>query len=106
MDVAVDGIKHVLPIWVQEHVGAKFWAEICTELADRGVKDILIACTDGLTGFGDAIEAAWPHTVVQTCTVHLIRASIRFVSYGDRKAVAAALKSIYTAPTVDAAKPH
>lgn len=102
--VDVDGIKHVLGIWVQEREGAKFWAGICAELANRGVKDILIACTDGLTGFGDAIEATWPHTVVQTCTVHLIRASMRFVSYGDRKAVAAALKSIYTAPTVDAAE--
>jgi putative transposase len=102
--VDIDGIKHVLGIWVQEHEGAKFWAGICAELANRGVKDVLIACTDGLTGFGDAIEATWPNTVVQTCTVHLIRASMRFVAYGDRKAVAASLRSIYTAPTVDAAQ--
>ncbi|MDV6278331.1 IS256 family transposase [Rhodococcus erythropolis] len=102
--VDLDGIKHVLGIWIQEHEGAKFWAGICAELANRGVKDILIACTDGLTGFGDAIEATWSNTVVQTCTVHLIRASMRFVSYGDRKPIAAALKLIYTAPTVDAAE--
>lgn len=102
--VDLDGIKHVLGIWVQEHEGAKFWAGICAELANRGVRDVLIACTDGLTGFGDAIEATWPHTVVQTCTVHLIRASMRFVAYGDRKAVASSLRSIYTAPTVDAAQ--
>jgi putative transposase len=102
--VDIDGIKHVLGIWVQEHEGAKFWAGICAELANRGVKDVLIACTDGLTGFGDAIEATWPNTVVQTCTVHLIRASMRFVAYGDRKAVAAALKLVYTAPTVNAAE--
>lgn len=102
--VDIDGIKHVLGIWVQEREGAKFWAGICAELANRGVKDVLIACTDGLTGFGDAIEATWPNTVVQTCTVHLIRASMRFVAYGDRKAVASALRSIYTAPTVEAAQ--
>ena len=102
--VDLDGIKHVLGIWVQEHEGAKFWAGICAELANRGVRDVLIACTDGLTGFGDAIEATWPPTVVQTCTVHLIRASMRFVAYGDRKAVASSLRSIYTAPTVDAAQ--
>ncbi|SNT37141.1 Transposase, Mutator family [Rhodococcoides kyotonense] len=94
----------MLGIWVQEHEGAKFWAGICAELANRGLKDVIIACTDGLTGFGDAIEATWPNTVVQTCTVHLIRASMRFVAYGDRKAVAAALKLIYTAPTVEAAE--
>jgi putative transposase len=102
--VDIDGIKHVLGIWVQEHEGAKFWAGICAELANRGVKDVLIACTDGLTGFGDAIEATWPNTIVQTCTVHLIRASMRFVSYADRKPVAAALKLIYTAPTTSAAQ--
>jgi putative transposase len=63
----------------------------------------LIACCDGLTGFPEAIEATWPQTVVQTCVVHLIRASMRFISYGDRKSVAAALRRIYTAPTVEAA---
>jgi putative transposase len=77
---------------------------VCAELASRGVQDILIACCDGLTGLPDAIEATFPHTVVQTCVVHLIRASMRFVSYGDRKAVAAALKSACTAASPDAAE--
>jgi putative transposase len=72
-------------------------------LRDRGVRDVLIVCCDGLTGFPEAIEATWPQSTVQTCTVHLIRAAMRFVSYTDRKKVAAALKPIYTAPTIDAA---
>lgn len=70
--VDIDGIRHVLGIWVQPTEGAKFWAGVCAELANRGVKDVLIACVDGLTGFGDAIAATWPHTIVQTCTVHLL----------------------------------
>jgi putative transposase len=94
-----DGIKHVLGIWVQTSEGAKFWAGVLAELGNRGVKDVLIACCDGLTGFPEAIEATWPETVVQTCVVHLIRASMRFIGYNDRKAVAAALRPIYTAPT-------
>jgi len=102
--VDIDGIKHVLGIWVQQTEGAKFWAGVCAELANRGVRDIIIACCDGLTGLPEAIEATWPNTVVQTCVVHLIRASMRFVSSGDRKAVAAALRPIYTAPTVEAAE--
>ncbi len=102
--VDLDGIKHVLGIWVQATEGAKFWAGVVAELANRGVRDILIACCDGLTGLPEAIEATFPHTTVQTCVVHLIRASMRFVSYGDRKKVAAALRRIYTAPTADAAE--
>jgi putative transposase len=102
--VDLDGIKHVLGIWVQATEGAKFWAGVCAELANRGVKDVLIVCCDGLTGFPEAIEATWPRATVQTCVVHLIRASMRFVSYKDRKRVAAALKAIYTAPTADAAE--
>jgi putative transposase len=101
--VDCDGVKHVLGIWVQATEGAKFWAGVCAELANRGVKDVLIACCDGLTGFPEAIEATWPNAVVQTCVVHLMRASMRFISYGDRKAVAAALRPIYTAPTETAA---
>ncbi|ANW64800.1 IS256 family transposase [Mycolicibacterium austroafricanum] len=101
--VDLDGIRHVLGIWVTANEGAKFWAGVCAELANRGVKDILIVCTDGLTGFAEAVEATWPQTTVQTCVVHLIRNSMRFVSYGQRKAIAAALKTVYTAPTVDAA---
>mgnify|MGYP001021187232 FL=1 len=102
--VDLDGIKHVLGIWVQATEGAKFWAGVCAELANRGVKDVLIVCCDGLTGFPEAIEATWPQATVQTCVVHLIRASMRFVSYKDRKKVAAGLKAIYTAPTVEAAE--
>jgi putative transposase len=101
--VDTDGVKHVLGIWVQSVEGAKFWAGVLAELANRGVKDVLIACCDGLSGFPEAIEATWPRAVVQTCTVHLIRASLRFVPDSDRKAVAAALKLIYTAPTAAAA---
>jgi putative transposase len=102
--VDLDGVKHVLGIWVQAAEGAKFWAGVCAELRNRGVRDVLIVCCDGLTGFPEAIEATWPSTTVQTCTVHLIRAAMRFVSYTDRKRVAAALKPIYTAPTVEAAE--
>jgi hypothetical protein len=102
--VDLDGIKHVLGIWVQATEGAKFWAGVCAELANRGVRDILIACCDGLTGFPEAIEATFPGTTVQTCVVHLIRASMRFVSYTDRKKIAAGLRPIYTAPTTEAAE--
>ena len=102
--VGLDGVKRVLGIWVQTAEGAKFWAAVCAELANRGVKDILIACCDGLTGLPEAIEATFPHTTVQTCVVHLIRASLRFVSYNDRKQLAQRLRAVYTAPTADAAE--
>src|SRR4029079_5629480 len=101
--VDTDGIKHVLGIWVQANEGAKFWASVCAELANRGVRDVLIVCCDGLTGFPDAIAATWPEATVQTCVVHLLRAAMRFVNYKDRKAVAAALKPIYTAVNADGA---
>jgi len=101
--VDMDGIKHVLGIWVQATEGAKFWAGVCAELANRGVRDVLIVCCDGLTGFPEAVAATWPHATVQTCVVHLIRAANRFVNYQDRKAVAAARKVIYTAVNEDAA---
>lgn len=101
--VDMDGIKHVLGIWVQETEGARFWGSVCAELSNRGVKDVLILCCDGLNGLPEAIAATWPHTTVQTCVVHLIRAALRFVGYQDRKRVAAALKPIYTAVNADAA---
>ena len=85
----MDGVKHVLGIWVQADEGAAFWAHVCAELANRGVRDVLIVCCDGLSGLPEAIEATWPQSMVQTCVVHLIRASMRFVSYKDRKSVAA-----------------
>jgi putative transposase len=102
--VDLDGVKHVLGIWVQASEGAKFWAGVCAELANRGIRDVLIVCCDGLTGFPEAIEATWPRATVQTCVVHLIRAAMRFVSDSDRKKVAAALKPVYTAPTVEVAE--
>lgn len=93
----------MLGIWVQAAEGAKFWAGVCAELANRGVKDVLIVACDGLTGFPEAIAATWPEAIVQTCVVHLIRSSMRFVAYQDRKAVAAALRPIYTAVNEDSA---
>jgi putative transposase len=102
--VDTDGIKHVLGIWVQSAEGAKFWAGVCSQLANRGVQDVLIACCDGLPGLPEAIEATWPETVVQTCVVHLIRAANRYVSYNDRKAFSALLRTIYTAVDADAAE--
>lgn len=101
--VDMDGIKHVLGIWVQQAEGARFWAGVCAQLANRGVKDVLIVCCDGLTGFADAVEATWPEAIVQTCVVHLIRAAERFVNHKDRRAVAAALKPIYQASDADTA---
>jgi len=102
--VDMDGIKHVLGIWIQASEGAKFWAGVCAQLANRGVADVLIVCCDGLTGFPEAIEATWPDSTVQTCVVHLIRAAMRFVNYKQRKTMAAALKPIYQASDTDAAK--
>ncbi len=104
--VDCDGVKHVLGIWVQTSEGAKFWAGVCAELRNRGLADVLILCCDGLTGLPEAVAATWAHTVVQTCTVHLIRAAMRFVSYNDRKALAAALRPIYTAPTAKPPRRH
>jgi len=101
--VDMDGVKHVLGIWVQATEGAKFWASVCAELANRGVRDVLIVCCDGLTGFPEAIEATWPEATVQTCVVHLVRAAMRFVNYADRKAVATALRPIYQAANEDGA---
>src|SRR5215207_2289361 len=102
--VDVDGFKHVLGIWIQEHEGAKFWLSVLTELRNRGMRDALIVCCDGLAGLPEAIETVWPEAIVQTCVVHLIRASMRFVSYGDRKKITAALRPIYTAVNEAAAK--
>ena len=96
-----DGAKEILGLWLEQNEGAKFWLRVMNELRNRGVEDILIAVVDGLKGFPDAIQAVFPDTTVQTCIVHLLRQSLDFVSYKDRKAVAAALKGIYKA--VDAA---
>lgn len=104
LGVDVEGRKHVLGLWLGSgSEGAKFWLGVLTELRNRGVTDVLIACCDGLSGFGDAIETVWPRTVVQTCVVHLIRNSIGYCSWKDRKQVTASLRPIYQAPTIDAA---
>ena len=104
MAVDVDGAKHVLGLWPGKgNEGSKFWLTVLTELKNRGLDDVLIICCDGLAGFGDAIEAVWPQTIVQTCVVHLIPNSMKYCSWKDRKAVTRALKPIYKAPHVDAA---
>ena len=89
------GLKEVLGMWASETEGAKFWLSIITELKNRGLKDIFIACVDGLKGFPEAIEAVFPKTQVQLCLVHLMRNSLAYVSYKDRKAVAMDLKAVY-----------
>jgi putative transposase len=96
--------EHVLGIWVQATEGAKFWLGVLTDLRNRGLRDALIVCCDGLTGLPDAIAATWPDAVVQTCVVHLLRNSMRYVSYGDRRTIAAALRPIYTAVNADTAE--
>jgi transposase-like protein len=101
--VNLDGEREVLGIWFQRTEGAKFWLAVLTDLRQRGVADVLVACVDGLTGFPEAIEAVFPQTWVQTCLVHQVRSSLRFVPYRDKRAVAADLKKIYTATDQDAA---
>jgi transposase-like protein len=101
--IGLDGIRDVLGLWVGENESAKFWLSVLNSLSNRGVKDILIACVDGLTGFDNAIEAAFPKTEIQQCIIHQIRNSTKFVSYKDIKALMADLKRVYTAPTEEAA---
>jgi putative transposase len=103
LGVRADGHKEPLGLWVEQTEGAKFWLRIMNELRTRGVNDILIAVVDGLKGFPDAINAAFPQTQVQTCIVHLMRNSLSFVSWADRKQVVAALKPIYQAVNATAA---
>jgi putative transposase len=103
LGVTVDGEREVLGIWWQETEGAKFWLAVLNDLRRRGVGDVLIACVDGLKGFPEAIEATFPHAWVQTCIVHLIRASLRYVNYRDLKKVTSALRPIYTAENADQA---
>lgn len=97
-----EGSKSILGMWVSpDSEGANFWLSVCTELQQRGVKDILIACVDGLTGFSDAIKSVFPKTIVQRCVIHQIRNSLKYVSWKDRKAFSSDLKAIYKAPTED-----
>ncbi len=102
--IRLDGSKEVLGLWTSQTEGAKFWLTVLTEIHNRGVKDIFIACVDGLKGFPEAIEAIFPQTQVQLCVVHLMRNSLNYVNWKERKAVAKDLKNIYRAPTEDAAR--
>ena len=104
LGINMEGAKEVLGIWLETTEGAKFWLKVITELKNRGIQDMLIVCCDGLKGFPDAIEAVFPHAVVQLCVVHMIRNSLRFVAWKDRKALAAELRTIYTADTLEAAE--
>lgn len=97
LGVRADGTKEILGLWLEQNEGAKFWLRVMNELRNRGVEDILVAVVDGLKGFPEAILAVFPDATVQTCIVHLLRNSLDFVSYKDRKTVAAALKTIYRA---------
>jgi len=104
LGVLPDGTRDVLGMWIEQTEGAKFWLKVFNDLKTRGVNDILIAVVDGLKGLAEAIEVAFPATTVQTCIVHLIRNSLDYASWKDRKAVAAALKPIYAAASAEAAQ--
>ena len=99
-----EGYKDVLGLWLEKTEGAKFWLSVLTELKNRGVQDVLIACVDGLKGFPEAIEAVFPRATVQTCIVHMVRYSMKFVVSKDREAVAKGLKTIYQASTLEEAE--
>jgi len=102
--ITMEGVKEVLGMWAAENEGAKFWLQVVTELKNRGVQDIFIACVDGLKGFPEAIESVYPQTQVQLCMVHMVRHSLKYVSWKKRKEVAADLKTIYAAPTTEQAE--
>jgi putative transposase len=106
MGVTLEGNKDVLGMWTSANEGAKFWLQVLTDLQNRGVKDIFITCVDGLKGFPDAIEAVYPKAIVQLCIVHLVRASLNYVSWKQRRAAAADLRLIYTASTAQEAEMH
>jgi len=102
--INMEGQKSVLGLWVGGNEGAKYWMSVLMNLKNRGMKDAFIVCTDGLKGFPEAIEAIFPSTLVQTCIVHLVRSSLKFVNWKDRKAMAADLKLIYRAATAEMAE--
>lgn len=104
LGIDLEGHKQLMGLWIAETEGAKFWLSVLTELKTRGVEDILIACVDGLTGFPQAIEAVYPDTRIQLCIVHMVRNSLKYVSWKDYKAVTRDLKVIYRAPTEAAAR--
>jgi len=101
--IRLDGQKEILGMWIEQNEGAKFWMGILNELKNRGAHDFLIAAVDGLTGFPDAINSVFPKTEVQLCIVHMVRNSVKYISFKDRKVVTADLKEIYLAPSEDAA---
>ena len=103
LGITLEGQKDLLGLWMADSEGAKFWLNVLTELKNRGMRDVLIACVDGLSGFPEAIESVFPQTEIQLCIVHMIRNSLRYVSWKQRKEVAADLRLIYTAPTAEAA---
>jgi len=102
--VTLEGERDCLGLWVEKSEGARFWTSVMTELRNRGVKDVLFVCTDGLTGFPEAIDAVFPQAVNQTCVVHLVRQSLRYLSWKERKSCAAELRRLYTAADADAAR--
>lgn len=104
LGINLQGHKELLGLWIAQSEGAKFWLGVITELQTRGVKDILIACVDGLKGFPEAINAIYPQTHIQLCIVHMVRNAMRFVSWKDYKGVTSDLKAIYQAPTEEAAQ--
>jgi len=104
LGINLDGEKELLGMWINTTEGAKFWLSVLTELKNRGIQDVLICCCDGLTGFPSAIEAVYPKAKIQLCVVHLIRQSLRYVNWKDRKKLAADLKLIYGSATVDGAE--
>jgi putative transposase len=101
--VLPDGTRDILGLWIEQTEGAKFWMKVFSDLKTRGCHDILIAVTDGLKGMSEALEAVFPETTLQTCIVHLIRRSLDFANWKERKGMATALRPIYTAPTAEAA---
>ncbi|KTD14334.1 transposase [Legionella israelensis] len=103
LGVNLEGQKELLGMWLSENEGAKFWLNVLTELQNRGVKDILIACIDGLKGFADAINTVFPETKIQLCIVHMVRNSVKYVPWKDYKAITADLKLIYKSATEDEA---
>src|SRR6202142_3973874 len=104
LGVDLEGQKEVLGLWAAQNEGAKFWLQVLTELQNRGVKDIFIACVDGLKGFPEVIESVYPKAEIQTCIVHMIRASLSYTNWKQRKQVAADLRKIYQAATASDAK--
>ncbi|AKS55489.1 IS256 family transposase [Yersinia pestis] len=103
LGINTEGQKELLGIWLAENEGAKFWLSVLTELKNRGLQDILIACVDGLKGFPDAINSVYPQTHIQLCIIHMVRNSLKYVSWKDYKAVTSGLKMVYQAPTEEAA---